>query len=349
MPTSHTKKVPGPINPNPIIILTSDDAIDTIIDSPFKFMPMGWSRRNVRCIVQDMDRLRAPFPTKSRSKSKTKSNSKTRSRSKYKVDYRPVPWRIQLEAAIDDGEQEVVGQTVGEGFPLPLAVKVEPDLEIVSRPPRIEVAESPKSTGPNPATSNHKSKPVRSTSAVNPFHQKTIIAQADITAAIVKWLLDCHKFRDPAVTPGGNEYGTETDQPVLDPAVTKLLRCARNDIKAAVMYRKKIARERGTLWDPWNVPLFTLNRCYPLDYKVDPTQVWVEYMKFGSVDEGDHGERGVPGVLTPQCETVELVEVVDVIFGVYNDSPDVKLETKAEARVKGVKIPQRECQQSQQT
>jgi hypothetical protein len=152
MSIPKSRKVLGPINPNlnPIITLTSENLVETMINpsSPFKFMPLGSSRsrQDVDSGIQDSARLKVQFPTKAKAKARTRSKPKS------KVDFRPVPRRIQLEAPSDDGELD--GQTVDRGIPLPADIRIEPGLDISLDTLKIDNVKSPEPTTITPAASH---------------------------------------------------------------------------------------------------------------------------------------------------------------------------------------------------
>jgi hypothetical protein len=163
MSTPKAKRVLGPINPNPTITLTSETLLDSIIDPSSPFNPnksklLDSPKKDTESTARKSEIVKAQFPTKSKSKSK--------SRSKVKVDYRPVPRRIQLEAAIDDGELEIIEKTGNEGIPIPFTLKSEPELEISLDPIVFEVAESARPVITSPPTSDPNSSSAEAIPAV---------------------------------------------------------------------------------------------------------------------------------------------------------------------------------------
>jgi hypothetical protein len=157
------RKVLGTINPNPIIILTSETLVQTTIDpsSPFKSfksMTLASTTKNQDLIAPKPATANAQFLTVPQYKARPRSNPKSKSKSKPKADFRSVARSIQLEAAIDDGELEITGQEVDEGITIPVSVEMEPEAETSRNPLDIESAESPRSIITSPTPSNQRPK-----------------------------------------------------------------------------------------------------------------------------------------------------------------------------------------------
>jgi hypothetical protein len=149
MSTPKSRKVLGPINPNPnpIITLTSESLVETVLNSPTPFKPkrMEPSTKNQDFIPRGTANVNAQFLTVPQYKPRPRSKPKSKSKSKSKVDFRPVPRRIQLEAGIDDGELEIIGQEFDGGITIPDSVNIEPEAETSLDLLGIESAESPRS------------------------------------------------------------------------------------------------------------------------------------------------------------------------------------------------------------
>jgi len=168
--TPKSRKVLGPItpnpNPNPIITLTSETLVETVLNSPtpFKSKPMVSTTKNQDPIAGDPADVNAQFLTvpiiQRRSRIKPKSKSK--------VKIRPVPRRIQLEAAEDSGALETIGQPGNEGFPLPSSIVIEPGFDISRDALKIDDIKSPESTTITPAASHQISKSAEIIPAVEP-------------------------------------------------------------------------------------------------------------------------------------------------------------------------------------
>jgi hypothetical protein len=161
------RKVLGTINPNPIIILTSETLVQTTIDpsSPFKSfksMTLASTTKNQDLIAPKPATANAQFLTVPQYKARPRSNPKSKSKSKPKADFRSVARSIQLEAAIDDGELEITGQEVDEGITIPVSVEMEPEAETSRNPLDIESAESPRSIITSPTPSNQRPKSAES-------------------------------------------------------------------------------------------------------------------------------------------------------------------------------------------
>jgi hypothetical protein len=166
MSTPKSRKVLGPINPNPnpIITLTSETLVETVLNSPtpFKSKRMEPSTKNKDFIPRGTANVNAQFLTVPQYKRRPRSKPKSKSKSKSKVDFRPVPRRIQLEAAKDDGELDFIGQEVDEGITIPVSVEVEPETETSLFPLGIESAESSTSIITSPTPSNQRPKSAES-------------------------------------------------------------------------------------------------------------------------------------------------------------------------------------------
>jgi hypothetical protein len=161
------RKVLGLINPNPVIILTSENLVQTTIDpsSPFKSfksMTLASTTKNQDLIAPKPATANAQFLTVPQYKARPRSKSKPKSKSKSKADFRPVPRSIQLEAAIDDGELDIIGQEVDEGITIPVSAEMEPGTAPSLVPLDTESAESPKSTITSPTPSNQRPKSAES-------------------------------------------------------------------------------------------------------------------------------------------------------------------------------------------
>jgi hypothetical protein len=159
MSTPGSRKVLGAINPNPTIILTSDTLVETVItpNSPLKSKPPASTTKDENSIARKPVSVDARFLSVPQYKPRLRS--KPKSKSKSKLDFRPVPRSIQLEAAIDDGELEITGQEVDEGITIPVSVMMEPEAETALVPLDIESAESARSiiTPPTPSSQRPKS------------------------------------------------------------------------------------------------------------------------------------------------------------------------------------------------
>jgi hypothetical protein len=164
MSTSKIRKVLGPINPNPIIILTSETLVETIItpNSPPKSKPMAPTTKDENFIARQPARVDAQFLTVPQYKARPRSKPKSKSKSKSKADFRPVPWSIQLEAAIDDGKLEIIGQGVDGGITIPVSVEMEPGTGTSLDPLGFQSAESSRSIITPPYPSNQRPKSAES-------------------------------------------------------------------------------------------------------------------------------------------------------------------------------------------
>ena len=121
--------------------------------------------------------------------------------------------------------------------------------------------------------------------------------------------LERRKARDPTASPGESDMEIEHVEQILDPVIVMRLWSVRTRIERGLQSGIRQYRERGLCWDRKNI-LIPLNRLYPLDYTVDPTQVWMEYMRYGSQEECGEDEGEVVAPLTPACETVEPVNTI---------------------------------------
>jgi hypothetical protein len=343
MSTPKCKRVLGPINPNPTITLTSETLLDSIIDPSSPFNPnksklLDSPEKGTESTARKSEIVKAHFPTKPKSKSK--------SRSKVKVDYRPVPRRIQLEAAIDDGELEIIGKTGNEGIPIPFTLKSEPELGISLDPVVFEVAKSARPVITSPPTSDLNSNSAEAIPAVKlevekpTSKQPTVLHKATGPKFYLRGARDVAKIRelelrkaqnagmdqelerrrarDPTVTPGDYGITIENVEQFLDPVVTNRLWAVRNRLEKGIQQGIQHCRERRLWWDRKNV-LLPMNSLYPLDYTLDPTRVWVEYMKCGSEEECEEGNKGVVAMLTPEIESAELVTMIGTKNGASED------------------------------
>jgi hypothetical protein len=150
------------------------------------------------------------------------------------------------------------------------------------------------------------------------------------------------KSRDPPVTPTDYGIDAETVQRVLDSVVTKRLEGVVSRLEGAIQYGKEYNQQQGHSSDR-NSVLLPPNTLYPLDYAIDTTRVWVDSMENGHGDEGVKGKRSIPAAIAPESKDIELVKVAGVKVGVIKGCPEVMLENKAEARVKGVRFATSEC------
>ena len=251
--TPKSRKVLGPItpnpNPNPIITLTSETLVETVLNSPhpFKSKPMVSTTKNQDPIARNPVNVNAQFLTvpiiQRRSRSKPKSKSK--------VKTRPVPRRIQLEAAKDGGALEIIGQPGNEGFPLPSSIVIEPGLDIGRDALKIDDVKSPEPTTTTPAASHQISKSAETIPAVEPEienptpKQSTLLDEAmgrtpevqvardgvnapkvnlrkAIRAAKIK-KLESRKARDSTATPAASEQKIRSSEsiPAAKPGVEK--------------------------------------------------------------------------------------------------------------------------------
>jgi hypothetical protein len=467
------RKVLSPINPNPIIILTSETLVETTIDpsSPFKSfksMTLASTTKNQDLIDPKPATANAQFLNVPQYKARPRSKPKSKSKSKSKADFRPVPRSIQLEAAIDDGELEIIRQEVDEGITIPVSVMMEPEAETSLDPLSIESAESPRSiiTSPipsnqrpksaesippaklevekptpkqstllseamgqipefhvaldglqapkvslrkmiraakirklesrkardstvTPATSDQKSMSPESIPTVRPGVEKPTSEQSAEPVPAVKPKIndptlkrsvllneamggqfevrrsrdaakshenalhsvrgsariqgfERRKSRDPTVTPADYGIDAETVAEVLDSVVKKRLEGVGSRLEGAIRYGKEYNQEQGHSSHGTGV-LLPPNTLYPLDHAIDTTRVWVDSMENGYGDEGAKGKGSIFAAIAPECKDIELVKVAGVKVGVSKGSPEVTLENKAEARVKGVRFATSEC------
>jgi hypothetical protein len=270
MSTPKSKNILGSISPNPIITLTSETLVETIINpsSPLKSMPLGSSKKDVESTIQNSARLKPQFPI--------------RSKSKVKVDFRPVPRKIQLEAAIDDGDLEVTGQTIDEGIPLPFTIKIEPDLETSLDPLTIESVDSPRPTTITRAASNQISASAESIPAVEPklvkpaSEQSTLLNEATgrksevprVQVAVKAPELDTRKVRraakvqelerrkarDPTVAPAASDQKLKSlvSIPAVNPEVDNPISKQSSLLNEAMGGKFELRRSRDAAKGPEN-------------------------------------------------------------------------------------------------
>ena len=150
------------------------------------------------------------------------------------------------------------------------------------------------------------------------------------------------KSRDPTVTPADYGIDAETVAEVLDSVVKKRLEGVGSRLEGAIRYGKEYNQEQGHSLHGDSVVL-PPNTLYPLDYGVDTTRLWAGSMENGYGDEGVKGKGSIPAAIAPESKDIELVKVAGVKVGVSKGGPEVMLENKAEARVKGVRFATSEC------
>ena len=122
MSNTNPGRVLGPIDPNPYIIVPSETLIESILNpsSPLETKPPGSWKKDVEFTSRESSRLEAQLINVS------KRQSRSSPRSKSDVDCLR---RNQTEAAIGEGQSEVLGQTANERPPFPSAIKIEPGLQ----------------------------------------------------------------------------------------------------------------------------------------------------------------------------------------------------------------------------
>jgi hypothetical protein len=145
------------------------------------------------------------------------------------------------------------------------------------------------------------------------------------------------KSRDPTVTPADYGIDAETVAEVLDSVVKKRLEGVGSRLEGAIRYGKEYNQEQGHSLHGDSVVL-PPNTLYLLDYAIDTTRLWVDSMEYGYGNAGVKGKGSIPAEIAPECKDIELVKV-----GVSKGSPEVMLENKAGATVKGVRFATSEC------
>ena len=253
--TPKSRKVLGPITPNPnsnpIITLTSETLVETVLNlpTPYKSKPMVSTTEEQDLIARNPANVNAQFLTVPIIKGRSRSRSKPKHKSK--VETRPVPRRIQLEAAEDDGALEVIGQPGNEGFPLPSSIVIEPGLDISRDALKIDDIKSPEPTTITPAASHQIPKSAEIVPAVGAEIEKptsklsTLLDEAmgrtpevqgprdevnppkvnlrkAIRAAKIK-KLESRKARDSTATPAASEQKLRSSEsiPAAKPGVEK--------------------------------------------------------------------------------------------------------------------------------